>query len=68
MTTAIDKVHGQGDDDNTGDDMLGVGAVKTTLYTDVTKDVPAEVNSAEVQDDSEDLHEDVSTVKKPRNG
>lgn len=62
MTTAIDTVHGQ------GDDMPRVGKVKTTPSTDVTKNVPAEFNIVEVQTDSADLHEDVRTVKKPRNG
>ena len=56
MTTAIDRVHGQGADDNTGDDMLG--AAKTTLSTDVTKDGAGERNSVEVQADSADLHEE----------
>lgn len=42
MTIAIYTVHGQGEDDNTGDDMPGVGAVKSTPSIDVTKEVPAD--------------------------
>lgn len=64
MTIAIDTVHGQGD----GNDMPGVGAVKTVPSIDGTKDVPAELNSVEVQADSADFREDVRTVKKPCNG
>ena len=42
MTIAIYTVHGQGEDDNTGDDMPGVGAVKSTPSIDVTKEVPVD--------------------------
>ncbi|WZZ45720.1 hypothetical protein YC2023_041979 [Brassica napus] len=52
----LPKFAGNGADDNTGDDMLG--AAKTTLSTDVTKDGAGERNSVEVQADSADLHEE----------
>ncbi|KAG2288768.1 hypothetical protein Bca4012_030321 [Brassica carinata] len=42
LVVAIYTVHGQGEDDNTGDDMPGVGAVKSTPSIDVTKEVPVD--------------------------